>query len=48
VEEAMGIQLRALVEIDAGPREGLTTAEREESTKLGQDVRVLDEDRDIL
>ncbi len=36
------------VEIDAGRQEGLTTAEREELTRLRKENRVLRQERDIL
>jgi len=38
----------AQADIDAGRRDGLTTAEREELTKLRRENRVLREERDIL
>ena len=38
----------AQVEIDAGRRDGLTTVEREELSRLRKDNRVLREERDIL
>src|ERR671926_1885512 len=38
----------AQTDIDAGRRDGLTTAEREELAQLRREVRVLREERDIL
>ena len=35
-------------EIDAGERDGLTTAEREELARLRKEIRILREERDIL
>jgi transposase len=38
----------AQADVDAGRRDGLTTAEPEELTRLRREVRVLREERDIL
>jgi transposase len=38
----------AQADVDAGRRDGLTTAEREELTQLRREVRVLRQERDIL
>ena len=38
----------AQTDIDAGRRDGLTTAEREELAQLRREVRVLRQERDIL
>jgi len=38
----------AQAEIDAGQRDGLTTAEREELSRLRKEVRVLRGERDVL
>src|SRR5918912_2447824 len=38
----------AQADIDAGRRDGLTTAEREELAQLRREVRVLRQERDIL
>jgi transposase len=35
-------------DIDAGQRDGLTTAEREELARLRRELRVVQEERDIL
>ena len=38
----------AQAEVDAGQRDGLTTAEREELSRLRRENRVLREERDVL
>lgn len=38
----------AQAEIDAGQRDGLTTAEREELSHLRRELRVVREERDVL
>jgi len=38
----------AQTDIDAGRRDGLTTAEREELSRLRREIRVLREEREIL
>jgi transposase len=38
----------AQADVDAGQRDGLTTAEREELSRLRRENRVLREERDIL
>jgi transposase len=38
----------AQVEIDAGQRDGLTTTEREELSRLRRELRVVREERDVL
>lgn len=38
----------AQADIDAGQRDGLTTAEREELSRLRRELRVVREERDVL
>jgi transposase len=38
----------AQAEIDAGQRDGLTTSEREELSRLRRELRVVREERDVL
>ena len=38
----------AQAEIDTGQRDGLTTAEREELSRLRRELRVVREERDVL
>jgi transposase len=38
----------AQAEVDAGQRNGLTTVEREELSRLRREIRVVSEERDVL
>jgi len=54
VAEALGVSQQTLrnwtrqVDVDAGVREGLSSDDKEELTKLRRRVRVLEQEREIL